>query len=1015
MQQPPRIDNRTLGDLVEQMKEMVPHYTPEWRFSPEEPDPGTALFFLFAEMFLQNAERLNRVPMKNRIAFLNLLDVTQQGAKAARSHVTFAPSVGAKGAVLIPAGTRIAALDPDGGDDDILFETEQSMLVTPAAISALWQVSPARDVITEMPGLPLTTPVRLFDLAAATNRQEHALYIGHDDLFLVDGPAEFEIVLRHTTARYLERSLGAVFANPEHIEWLYSTDEGWEPFDQVISDENRLTLRKRGQTPLALREIDGQTRRWVQGRVKPGKLPRMLADHESLLLNGVRVKAASLDLDGRGGSAPDVLFFNDTEVEAKSCYPFGEFFAPYGVFYIASREALSKKGAEVELTFRLQAERKRLIEEEEPPIRFKWVMREEEFERKKVPEASIRTVHWEYWNGTAWVRLTGESEAEELFYKPGEESAREQTVRFICPEDLAETFVNGVFQHWIRARVDQIDNLYANNPIYLTPKIQDLRLAYRSVEGVAVETLLTQNNMEWVDQTMPAKREQALFQPFYGPGHKHPALYLGFAVPPQKGPIRLYVSLEAQEFTGATPVWDWEYLRRDGAAFKWERLKVIDETLGFSRSGTVQFVGPSDLTHSTLFQQDLYWLRAVNRDDAVERRPLTALPLIEGLHLNTVSVVQQDSVRGETPGLVLRDGAEQYVLTRTPVLGEEIWVEETGEISEREVAALEAEDASGVRVVRDSEEQVIRVDVRWSPVETFDESGPEDRHYLINRTTGRFAFGDGTHGKKPKPLPERITVDYKVIAGRRGNVEANAITELQKSIAFIDHVRNPIPAIGGGDREPLEQAMARGPQLVRHRGKGVTVEDFEWLARQAYPDLAKVKCLKGYNARMEKVPGHIALVLLSKSGPGHLRSFREMKGAVLSYLEARIPNTILGTGRLQVIEPCYLEISIHAHLIARTMDEVVPAEQEALDRLTRFLHPIRGNHDGKGWEIGQPLHVSAFYALLKSVTGIRQVKSLAMTVHKVEGDARTELHVEQVAQLPHGIVVSGAHRVTVDL
>ncbi|WP_158594172.1 hypothetical protein [Cohnella faecalis] len=42
---PPAIDGRDLSALTRQMKAMVPHYTPEWRFSPDDPDAGRRSFF----------------------------------------------------------------------------------------------------------------------------------------------------------------------------------------------------------------------------------------------------------------------------------------------------------------------------------------------------------------------------------------------------------------------------------------------------------------------------------------------------------------------------------------------------------------------------------------------------------------------------------------------------------------------------------------------------------------------------------------------------------------------------------------------------------------------------------------------------------------------------------------------------------------------------------------------------------------------------------------------------------
>ncbi len=61
---PPLIDPRDIHDLIKRMKDMFPFYTPEWRFTPGDPDPGSALFLIFADMYKENIKRLNRVPLK---------------------------------------------------------------------------------------------------------------------------------------------------------------------------------------------------------------------------------------------------------------------------------------------------------------------------------------------------------------------------------------------------------------------------------------------------------------------------------------------------------------------------------------------------------------------------------------------------------------------------------------------------------------------------------------------------------------------------------------------------------------------------------------------------------------------------------------------------------------------------------------------------------------------------------------------------------------------------------------
>lgn len=122
---------------------------------------------------------------------------------------------------------------------------------------------------------------------------------------------------------------------------------------------------------------------------------------------------------------------------------------------------------------------------------------------------------WEYWNGSAWVRLDAGREAESLFYRPGEELQRKQ-VSFRCPQDLEETFVNSHLNHWIRARILQIENLYSALPIYLSPWLEGVKLTYAYPERLyPLRRCLALNHTVMIDQTLQSQGHSGPFQPFF--------------------------------------------------------------------------------------------------------------------------------------------------------------------------------------------------------------------------------------------------------------------------------------------------------------------------------------------------------------------------------------------------------------------------------------------------------------------------------------------------------------------
>ncbi|MBC9728854.1 putative baseplate assembly protein [Streptomyces sp. TRM68367] len=129
-------------------------------------------------------------------------------------------------------------------------------------------------------------------------------------------------------------------------------------------------------------------------------------------------------------------------------------------------------------------------------------------------------------------------------------------------------------------------------------------------------------------------------------------------------------------------------------------------------------------------------------------------------------------------------------------------------------------------------------DVVWEPRRDLLDSGPGDRHFVGElEDDGRLAlrFGDGRHGARPTP-GSRLALHYRLGGGTAGNVGAEAINHLVVQgdcDAPAAVVRNPLPATGGTEPEPVEQARQLAPlDLRRTRLRAVTAEDYAALAAE---------------------------------------------------------------------------------------------------------------------------------------------------------------------------------------
>jgi predicted phage baseplate assembly protein len=121
------LDDRHYEDLVEECLQRIPRYCPEWtHYNPS--DPGITLVELFAWLTDQMLARLNQVPRRQYIAFLELLGVRLQPPTPAQAELTFYLSTALAQRYTIPAGIEVAT-DRTPTETAIVFTTDQPLVI----------------------------------------------------------------------------------------------------------------------------------------------------------------------------------------------------------------------------------------------------------------------------------------------------------------------------------------------------------------------------------------------------------------------------------------------------------------------------------------------------------------------------------------------------------------------------------------------------------------------------------------------------------------------------------------------------------------------------------------------------------------------------------------------------------------------------------------------------------------------------------------------------------------------
>lgn len=159
--QPPDLDDRTWQDLVDEMIGLIPTYAPQWT-DHNPSDLGITLIELFAWLVEQLIYRLNRVPEKNYIAFLNLLGITRDPLTPARTFVTFsatADTVVAKGVQVQTQGSEREA--------PVVFETDADLAVLPVNLTQVLVVNSPGNAKTSILGAFALPPSEGYTLTVA--------------------------------------------------------------------------------------------------------------------------------------------------------------------------------------------------------------------------------------------------------------------------------------------------------------------------------------------------------------------------------------------------------------------------------------------------------------------------------------------------------------------------------------------------------------------------------------------------------------------------------------------------------------------------------------------------------------------------------------------------------------------------------------------------------------------------------------------------------------------------------
>ncbi|HMG72725.1 MAG TPA: putative baseplate assembly protein [Pyrinomonadaceae bacterium] len=129
----PELSAPSRQDVKNELRSRIRSFTPEWT-NLRTTDAGMALVQLFSEQLEPVLERLNRLPEKTFVEFLNVAGIKPLQASPAAALLEFEVSDTAPQSVFVGKGFQASAQSAEGPDDLVVFETERDLVAAPAKI-----------------------------------------------------------------------------------------------------------------------------------------------------------------------------------------------------------------------------------------------------------------------------------------------------------------------------------------------------------------------------------------------------------------------------------------------------------------------------------------------------------------------------------------------------------------------------------------------------------------------------------------------------------------------------------------------------------------------------------------------------------------------------------------------------------------------------------------------------------------------------------------------------------------
>jgi hypothetical protein len=256
---------------------------------------------------------------------------------------------------------------------------------------------------------------------------------------------------------------------------------------------------------------------------------------------------------------------------------------------------------------------------------------------------------------------------------------------------------------------------------------------------------------------------------------------------------------------------------------------------------------------------------------------------------------------------------------------------------------------------------------RWQPRRDLlasDRFAPDFVVEMEDDGSARLRFGDDILGRRPA-AGTVFTAAYRLGNGKGGNVGAEALSRLVSPFDGVK-VRNPLPAEGGVDAEPIREVKLYAPQAFRTQERAVTAADYA-AAAQRHPDVQRAAATRRWTGSW-----YTMFVTVDRKGGRSVDASFEQ--ALRAFLE---PFRMAGYD-LEIDAPRYVSLDVGLTICVQPHTFKAVVKQALLESFSNRDNPdgSRGFFHPDNFTFGQPVYLSQIIARAMDVPGVASVMSV---------------------------------------